>query len=191
MWALPVVLFCLQACLIFCPVPKLILQATGIRRHELYTDNHFTRPYPILRFVAHEGSRQFEIPTFNQKDCHLNFPDSTGRYYVSVNFRLRGNWRNEQEIFRYVNGWMSKVGMKPDYVEVFCKDTLLPLELDLDFDNQLLTRPWLHAGRISFAPGQMQGRLVFDSWYSDSYPKEGVLPNQRRVAARQKRSAIR
>lgn len=174
MWALPVVLFLMQASMIFTSLPGFVLQATGIRRHALYTDNHFTNPYPILRFVAHEGSRQFEIPTFDEKDCHLHFPNATGRYYVSVNFALRGKWVNNEEIVRFVDGWMKKVAMKPDYVEIFYKNTLLPLELNLDYDDRLLAEPWRQAGKITFATepnGNRKGELVFNGLYEKNFPK--------------------
>jgi hypothetical protein len=170
LYAYPAMMLALQLSLLFAPGDFYVLQATGLRRHGLYRDANFEMDYPVLRFVAYNGDRKFEIPTYTN-DCHLVFPYGTGRYYGSLGFFLRG-YRPNPNIERFVNGWLVKEGFDAEFVKVYSHETKVPLELNFDSDNLISAMPWTESGKIVYrtnSKGEKVSKLKWNDWYKARY----------------------
>jgi len=118
--------------------------------HPFFIDWHFQLHAPILRYTVEVDGRQVAIPSFDE-DGH---PEVRDRYWKVLAFSLRGDWRGQDMMTRYLRAWLLRQGLTRARVTVWCRDVSLPrLELDFGLADELARRRFAPCGSIDFSPG--------------------------------------
>ena len=142
----------------------------GIRKHQLFMDEHFEHYSSIITLVYQNGNQEIWLPLSNQQGLTCGY--NKGFIWANWAFRTNGASMNQQALEagfkRYTAFWALKNGVKLEGSEfrIMLKKVEYPESWERDFLKRQMEQEWVDVGLVSWG-----GNVCSIEWLVDVLDK--------------------